>query len=231
MPENKEFTVLDVFNHGFDIENAIHLTATDGYYFESGVVTPRACEAMENEVDSLDMRVGNHVTKPINQDKPNEVKQLHARGYYSIDDEKVPIANTVSNAATIMVNRLANVIYPELKAWSPTEAGYQNYRNKSDHIGTHRDRKSDQFLAFTITINGFAKVLIRETLGDPDDYKNTRVIDEFMTNPGSAMFLRAPGLQNGHQVLHEVLPPEQGSRLILNLRMRPDILPSPKETT
>jgi hypothetical protein len=41
---------------------------------------------------------------------------------------------------------------------------------------------------------------------------------------------RSVGFGNGEQIIHEVLPPlNNEERLILNLRMRKNVLPSPKE--
>jgi hypothetical protein len=108
-----------------------------------------------------------------------------------------------------------------------SEAGYQLYRDPDHHISKHRDRRNDELLAATITIRGSAVVGIHEAIDDPDDYTNTRQVDECVTEGGTIMFLRAQGVGNGEQVIHDVSGPIDGPRLILNLRQRPNVLPSP----
>lgn len=173
------------------------------------------------------MEEGDYVRKPLNAGTSREVKQLHERAYFPIGHPDIPIATAVTGLLVRQAEEMADE-FPELAGWYPTEAGYQRYRCSDDWISPHRDRRSDQLLAFTITINGSALVRIHEPVDDSDDYSNLRVIEEFRTTPGSVMLLRAPGLASGEQVIHEVLPPDEGSRLILNLRMRPDVLTSPE---
>lgn len=180
---------------------------------------------LEKELFSLDLMEGDHVRYPINAGSKREVKQLHIRSYHSIGDDIVPVATQLSN-------KLAQVfrpLDPILSDWIPTEAGYQLYRDNNDWISPHRDRRNDQLLSATITIKGSAEVKIYDYLEDPDDYTRLKLKDTFLTSAGTLMLLRAPGLGNGEQVIHEVCPPQNGSRLILNLRTRPNVLKTPKE--
>jgi hypothetical protein len=189
-----------------------------------------ACRALADEVAGLNLEEGDHISKPINAGTSREIRQLHERFYTSIWDPRVPVAKSITERVASEVAELSYVD-PSLTGWMPNEVGYQRYRSTDDWISPHRDRRNDQILAFTITINGSALVRIYKAIDNPDDYSNIRVVDEFQTGPGSVMFLRAPGLGNGEQVIHEVRPPDEGSRLILNLRMRPDILPPPSART
>jgi hypothetical protein len=210
----------EVFQEGFDFPTYIVVAAETGYAFAPDAFSDEACDAMEAEAKGLPMEYGDHITKPINQGKPHEVRQSHERYYDDLESGNVPAALFVAESLHKASLRVTSQ-YPELAAWQLNEAGYQNYRGDSDMIGVHRDRRNDELLSVTITVNGSARVLIHEPIDNPNDYKNTQVVDEFRTEPGSAMILRAPGLASGEQVLHQVLPPEHGSRLILNLRMRP----------
>ena len=178
---------------------------------------------MEAEVASLNQTEGDYRGKVINPGTRREVRQLHERVYLPVGHDSVPVANYLSEFFVRQASALTDR-YPELAQWYPTEAGYQRYRSTEDGISLHRDRRSDELLAITITVYGKSFIRMFESLGDPDDYTKVRMIDEFLTGPGSVMFLRAPGLGNGEQVIHEAVPPEHGSRLVLNLRMRPDIL-------
>lgn len=226
----------EILNPTFDCHAALTQTAVRGYAFCTNVILPGAREAMEEEVSKLAMELGDHVKEPINEEKTIKVTQLHERAYRAIHDWEVPVATKVSTALVRricqIVSRLSDPNNPlhSLDNWAPSEAGYQRYRSASDHISPHRDRRSDQLLGATITVNGRALVRIHDPTDDPDDYSCTKVIDRFETSPGSIMFLRAPGLSSGEQVIHEVISPQQGSRLILNLRMRPDVLKNLQET-
>jgi hypothetical protein len=202
--------------------------ARQGYYFASACFSDEICRKLEAEVETLNLEEGDHLTYPINAGTSREVRQLHARAYLPIGHVDIPIANLVTQALIQEVQALTK-FYPELKSWGPTEAGYQCYRDSRDWISPHRDRRTDQLLSATLTINGSALVRIHEPVANPDDYSNLKLVDEFLTSPGSVMLLRAPGLGCGTQIIHEVLPPISGSRLILNLRMRPNILKPPSE--
>ncbi len=219
---NEQAAMPPVFSESYDFEADVRRTASQGYAFASGVFTADICRLMEAEVASLPMEFGDHVKAPINQGKPFQVQQSHERYYDELSSGNVPVAKFVAEALHSRALNLTNE-YPELADWSLNEAGYQNYRNNSDMIGVHRDRRNDQLLAVTITITGSAQVLIHEPLGDPDDYRQTRITDQFRTTAGSVMMLRATGLASGEQTLHQVMPPEHGNRLILNLRMRPPV--------
>ncbi|MEP6710448.1 MAG: hypothetical protein ABJA64_01895 [Candidatus Saccharibacteria bacterium] len=222
----------ELFKADFDLGSALYRTAVLGYAFSSNVFEGGVLEALEQEADELNLKVGDHMSTPINEGAPNEVRQRHARGYYTIDDNSVPVANNVTRLLARAVQSYSNS-YPELARWHPTEAGYQRYRNSDDSISAHRDRSSDQLLAATINVTGSTTVEIFETKGsNPMDYsqKNIKLTDSFTTSPGSLMLLRAPGfdLTDMLQTLHAVPPPTDGSRLVLNLRMRPTILENPK---
>jgi hypothetical protein len=205
----------------FDVQKAVIRAEKEGYSFSARAITQEACRAMEAEADSLDLQAS--VQSPLNEGTKREVIQSHERAYRPVNDTEVPIAAFVSRALIRRV-RNASPIYPELSVWQPTEAGYQRYRSADDGISPHRDRKSDQLLAATITISGASLIKIYEPIDDPDDYTKLRLVDEFQTQQGSMMLLKAPGLGDGQQTIHEALPPARGNRLVLNLRMRPDVL-------
>ena len=216
----------ELLSSNFNLEQAVMQTREKGYVFAATVINPYFCSLMETEIERLNLEEGDHVNYPINAGSSREVKQLHERAYFPIWHEQVPVATEVTE---LLAEEVRKMNYPELQGWHPTEAGYQRYRNTHDWISPHRDRRNDQLLSATITISGSAPVRIYEPVVDPDDYKNLRQTDEFITSPGTLMLLRAPGLGNGEQIIHEVLPPQIGSRLILNLRMRSTILKTPKE--
>jgi hypothetical protein len=213
------------FKDSFDFEAAIMQTKETGYFFAEDAITKETRTAFEAEIDSLPLEVGDHVTRPINAGKQNEVRQQHQRLYIEHGNAMAPVANMVIAGLAQAVNAMKQ--FPELRDWKLTEIGYQRYRHGNDFIGAHRDRATDKILSITYTITGSAPVRIFETLGNYWDYTNLKQVDEFVTTPGSVMLLRAPGLGNGEQVVHQVLPPLSDSRSILNLRMRPTILEQP----
>lgn len=220
----------EIVTPGCDLAEAISKAALKGYSFTPRAINLLACKAMELETDLLCMEEGDHVAHPINSGSLKEVRQLHERVYAAVGDEDIAVASAISQALIKEARRVCPPLWSQvLNKWAPTEAGYQRYRTASDHISPHRDRKTDQLLGATITINGAAVVKIHKPLGDPDDYSNLELVDEFETGRGSLMLLRASGLGSGEQVIHEVLPPCRSSRLILNLRMRPDVLKAPGE--
>jgi hypothetical protein len=146
----------------------------------------------------------------------------HDRYYVPVGHESVPVATIVAEALQFRTRALMP-LHPELAAWQPTEVGYQRYRVGEGHISPHRDSAGDELLGVTITVNGSAPVRIHDqSPGDPEDYSDLSLADEFYTRAGSAMLLRASGRGCGERTIHEVLPPSHGSRLVLNLRMRPD---------
>jgi hypothetical protein len=211
-----------------DIRSVLNITRERGYFFVPDAIDQETCAAMEREIDRLKLEFGDHVAHPINKGTSQEVQQWHERVYRPIDHPDVPIGTQICYAVS---ERLAqySIEFPELVGWLPTEIGYQRYRDAHDWISPHRDRRSDQLLSLTYTIKGSAWMRIYESEVDPPDYTRLKHVDEFLTQPGTAMFLRAPGFGSGKQVIHEVMPPLEGSRLILNLRMRPTILKSPTE--
>ncbi len=211
-----------VFKQEFDFTKAIEQTKEVGYFFGSDVLSESINELMKDEGFSLELEEGDCVNHPIWPGSKREVRQLHARSYKPRGDFTVPIASSVSEQLSLYVKSIE-----DLKLWMPSEMGYQVYRSSSDFISPHRDRKSDQMLSITFTLCGSAPVRVLKPLGHPNDYTNLAVVEEFVTRPGSIMMLRAPGLGNGEQHIHEVLPPIECPRLIINLRMRPDVLPRP----
>lgn len=215
---------MGIFESNFPFRDVLFKTIEVGYAFVSDAINPIFCQEMKDETQQLELLEGDHVNHPINIGTKREVKQLHVRAYHPIGDETVPVATKVSKLLSQEFNW-----YEGLKNWQPTEAGYQLYRNPKDWISPHRDRRNDQSLSVTITIEGSAIVNIYHPIDDPDDYNRLILKDSFLTSAGTVMFLRAPGLGSGEQIIHEVCPPLHGSRLILNLRMRPNILKSPKE--
>ncbi|HVO86174.1 MAG TPA: hypothetical protein VMT23_00380 [Candidatus Binatia bacterium] len=214
-----------VFRSSFDLESAVEITREQGYFFQAASMSPQAQEALAAEIDSLPLEVGDHVAKPINAGKANQVKQQHARAYYEYGEPLTPAANFIIESLAETVQRMRQ--FPELQDWQLTEIGYQRYRPSVDFIGAHRDRASDKLLSVTFTIVGSTTVKIFEHTGDYWDYSKIRQTDEFETDAGTTMMLRAPGFGGGEQVIHQVLPPEHGVRDILNLRMRPSVLEQP----
>jgi alkylated DNA repair dioxygenase AlkB len=226
MSKSGEFAV-EVFMPTFNLTDAIAETALQGYLFTDDALTEEIRRDLLEEVDTLPADIEDRVTRPINRGKPNEVRQQYGRSYHYLDDEDVPAANNVANLLSDAI-RAQSTRFPELNEWQATELGYQVYRpGDIDYISPHRDRASDKLLSITITISGSAIVRVLKTLGDFNDYSRLEQIDEFSTIDGSVMFLRAPGLANGERVVHQVLPPVNNIRKILNLRMRDRLLPAP----
>lgn len=213
------------FQDSFNFESAILQTKARGYFFAEDILTDEMRTGLEAEINTLALKVGDHTDKPINAGMPNEVRQQHERLYTEYGSALTPIANMLISGLAKTVRVMRSL--PELQQWQPTEIGYQRYRHHNDFIGAHRDRASDRLLSATLTITGSAPVRIFDTLGEYWDYSNLERRDEFTTTPGSLMLLRAPGLGNGEQVVHQVLPPNSDSRSILNLRMRPSVLEQP----
>lgn len=218
---------VNMFKETFDLESAISVTKDQGYFFATDAISDEMRVALEEEINSLPLKAGDHVARPINHGKPNEVQQRHERLYVPYGDIRTPVANLAIRSLTNIVRGMDAL--PELRDWQLNEIGYQRYRHSKDFIGPHRDRGSDRLLSVTVTINGAAQVKIFESKGAYWDYSNIKQTDEFVTSPGSVMLLRAPGLGSGEQVIHQVLPPEN-SRAILNLRDRPTILENPSHT-
>jgi hypothetical protein len=215
---------LSVLRSDFDLESAIEQTKNVGYFFEDNGLNEEARLALVSEIESLPLLLGDHRVKPINDGKPNEVRQQHERLYIEYGNKQTPVANLVINALVDQVHSMRRFV--ELQEWIPVEIGYQHYRSSSDFISAHRDRESDKLLSVTFTLTGSAAVEVFEPVDDYWDYTNLRKMDEFTTTPGSIMLLRAPGLGSGEQVIHKVYPPKT-SRSILNLRARETILKKP----
>lgn len=217
--------VRGIFSENFDVKEALDAVKEVGYFFALQAISNIARVRLESEIRSLLLEEGRHIEQPINAGKTTEVRQQHERFYCEVGDNRVPIATLASKG----IYQAIQAVSPELCDWRPTEIGYQRYRNTDDWISPHRDRRTDKMLAVTLTLRGSALVRVFEPLADPDDYapNNLRIIDEFKTVSGSLMMLRAPGYGSGEQVIHEVLPPDNGVRNILNLRMRPNVLAQP----
>lgn len=216
------------FPDGIALSDGIELAASQGYSFVKNGLSETACAKLAMEAAGLQMELDNQVEHPINEDTPKEITQLHERIYTGVGSKEVPAATLITNALRIRALALRYRL-PPLHKWHPNEIGYHLYRDENHHISKHTDRRTDEILAATITLNGSAKVGIHEAIDDPEDYTNTRQVDEFQADEGTIMFLRAPGLGSGEQVIHDVSPPEGGPRLVLNLRMQPNILASPSE--
>jgi hypothetical protein len=182
---------------------------------------------LERETRPLPFELGDHERHPINEGAANEVRQMHERCYRTLGDAGVPVASEVCKT---LAEDIAKLAAPDLEGWLPNEIGFQRYRSEKDRISPHRDRASDLLFSITLTIAGSAPIRIYEPETDPPDYAKLRPVEEFLTEEGSALFLRAPGFGSGRQSIHEVLPPIRAPRLILNLRMRPTILRRPGET-
>lgn len=203
-----------IFDH-IQPEDVIKTVTEKGYCFIDEFLTAEGIRSLRDESDDLDFQFQDSVTHPIWKGSRNEVRQKHSRSYHMISSGNVPAASLLSQECS--------QLFP-INGWLMTEAGYQRYRSDSDFISPHRDRRSDHLMSVTVTLAGSALVRILIPNSDHSDYTDLSVLDQFMTKPGSAMILRAPGLGSGEQVIHEVFPPESGSRLILNLRMRDSVL-------
>ncbi len=202
-----------------------------GYDFDPNAIEKFARDVLKRETNWLTFERGVYLAKPIQEHGNTTVTQIHERAYLPIGDPRIPVATWASRALAHHVgiygrNRLWGF---DVSQWEPTEAGYQRYDWPDGHISPHRDRRTDQLLGATLTLEGSAVIKIHEPKDDPDDYTNLELVNEFETRPGSLMLLRAPGAGNGKQIIHEVLPPKKGRRLVLNLRMRPDVLKAPGE--
>lgn len=205
----------EVVSRPLDFEVAVMNAAEYGFAFAEKAIGYKALEALQTEAENLHM-----IQSRMRRGK---VKQSLERAYLPVGHAEIPIATTVQKALIKQVGNLAGR-YSELGKWQPNEVGYQLYRDTDDSIGRHRDRKSDRILGATITVNGSADVAIYEPKTYDDDYDQARQVKRVQTKPGTVMFLRADGLLNGSRAIHEVFPPNEGSRLVLNFRMRPDIL-------
>lgn len=203
------------------------IVEAQGYLFVADFFDSKTCLELEQEAETLNLQFADHVANPLNAGTPQEVQQRHERAYRAVDHIDVPVSSKLCYSLAAQVT--SNLKFPTLVDWLPTEIGYQRYRNSTDWISPHRDRKSDRLLSITCTLKGSAWMKIYKSEVDPPDYSKLVQIDEFLTQPGTAMFLRAPGFGSGQQVIHEVMPPLTGDRLILNLRMRPTILKAPQK--
>ena len=88
----------EVLRDGFDFPAHVAAAAEHGYAFAPNAFTDAACMAMQAEVEGLPMEYGDHITKPINEGKPNEVRQSHERYYADLESGTVPVALFVANA-------------------------------------------------------------------------------------------------------------------------------------
>lgn len=220
--------MLNIFLKDFDLKNALFQTRDKGYYFTNSA-NSELCLNLVKEINKLSLEYGDHVKYPINKQTTYAVTQSHERHYCHLNDSLTPVANGICYNLSTLVQAYKKE-FPELGTWLLNEIGYQRYRDERDYISPHRDRWSDHLLSVTFTIFGSAKIKIYESLVTPPDYSKLKQIDEYLTISGTVMFLRAPGFGNGEQIIHEVLPPlNNEERLILNLRMRKNVLPSPKE--
>lgn len=218
---------MQVLKADVNLERILEEVITSGYCIRRSLATTKVVKALIKEMSRHNLEVGDHVSHPIQPGTLREVQQLHARSYKYLDDSQVPTSSQVCRRLASDFEHLWGK-YPELKNWLLSEIGYQRYRDHNDWISPHRDRKSDAILSITITLEGWAWLNIYQANSDPVDYKNLTRIDSILTGPGTVMFLRAPGLGSGEQVIHEVMPPIKGHRDIVNLRMRKTTLPQPK---
>lgn len=210
---------MSVFTRGFDLTQAIRAVKRDGFYLQRMALDRDTVSILTEEMDGLELEVGDHVRKPLQPGTPREVRQRHARGYFNIDDPEVPVASRVCRDLRNEVVSLEGE-YPELDNWLLSEIGYQHYMGPTHWISPHRDRRSDNLLSVTVTLQGYAWMNFYRANTDPPNYKNLTRIKSVFTGPGTVMMLRAPGLGSGEQVIHEVMPPIKGGRKIVNLRMR-----------
>ncbi len=215
-----------VFKPSFDLGQALRLTRERGYYFAADAVEEEVRQGMQAEINKLPLELEDKATYPIRKGTETEVKQLHSRAYRELAHPDVPYGSKICQALAEVVQG-TGMFVDELASWLLTEIGYQRYRQDSDWIAPHRDRRSDKFLSITFTISGSAWMRIYKSKVNPPDYRQLEIIDSFLTQPGTVMFLRAPGFGSGEQEIHEVMPPKNGVRDILNLRMQPTLLRHP----
>lgn len=218
-----------VFQDTFDLRTVLERTRAAGYAFVGSAITEELRNALAEELCRLPLEAGDHERHPINLGAPNQVRQMHERAYRPLGHEDVPTGSALCRALSELAAPLLPD-YAELIGWMPSEIGYQQYRDARDWISPHRDRISDKKLSITFTIFGSAWIRIHASETDPPRYDRLRETDAFLAEPGTAFFLRAPGLGDGVQVIHEVDPPLIAPRGILNLRMRDTTLKPPAET-
>lgn len=212
---------MNILSSDLHIPEILERIRSTGYTFVKNGLNEETRQTLLNEINTLPLEEGNHIYHAINKGKPNEVRQLHERAYYVLNDPAVPIASEVCKQLQKELR---------LDSWLLNEIGYQRYRSSSDWISPHRDRKSDKILSITFTLSGSANINIYHPTTPETDYHHLKKVDTFLSEPGTIFFLRAPGLGSGEQIIHEVMPPVVAPRNILNLRMRNTLLPSPKNT-
>lgn len=175
---------MSVFSEKVNLFEVVEIVKERGYLFVADALTQGSLAGWVHESNGLTYEEGDHVTHPINKGKSNEVHQLHARSYHFLGDPLIPF----TNAACLEIAQQV-----PLPGWCPTEIGFQRYRNSKEWISPHRDRRSDQLFSVTFTLAGSAWVHVLKANTDPPDYRDLTRVDSFLTQPGTAMFLRAPG--------------------------------------
>jgi len=198
---------------------ALAATRERGYAFEDDGLLATAQSALKAEAEQLSLESIDQDTVPIRAKTVSEVRQRLARACAAPGDPSFATAAALAATMAAAIKEIAPQL-PELAGWSATELCYQLYRDSSERVSPHRDPKTYQLLGVTITIAGMTRIRIFEPLGAPNDYTKLRPADEYIARPGSMMFLRSTGFGTGERIIHEALPPEHGSRLILNLRLR-----------
>lgn len=214
-----------------DLRALLFQARNQGYAFATRAIGESWLGALQMEIQSLPLEREDRVREPINQGSPKQVvQQFHGRAYRPIGHSDVPLASRFADELADHITEYGDE-FPELRGWRGKEIGYQSYRDATDHISPHRDRASDQLLSATVTLAGRAVVRIHRSLVEPPDYNQLALREEFLTGPGTLMLLRAPGFGSGERIIHEVLPPLERPRDILNLRQRDDVLKSAAERT
>lgn len=210
-----------IFENGGELSEAVVQAKEQGYGLARRVLSPKARTMLILEAASLELDLHDRSEQPINSGTDQEISLKYEQYYRGLGDPTILEASSVARELhkRAMMLRFRKG-YKGLHGWLPNSIGYQRYGDDSHHISPHRDAASDQLLRATITLQGSASVRIHEALGNPDEYTNTQVIDELEAQPGDIMFLRAPGLGDGGRVVHEALPPKDGTRLILDLSMK-----------
>lgn len=217
------------FAQGFDVRSALEETRDVGYAFRASAMDGAVLASLLLEIRTLPLEAGDHLRHPINRGASNEVRQMHERAYRPLGHADVPAATALCRALASAAAPLLDVL-PELADWLPNEVGYQRYRDGADRISPHRDRASDRLIGVTVTLEGAAEIRIHAAETDPPDYARVRQADAFTARAGTVLFLRAPGFGGGAQIIHEVCPPSEAPRSILNLRQRPTVLKPPAHT-
>lgn len=216
---------MSIFVPSFDVERALLRVREDGFFFQRQAIAPEWVSRLRAESEGLALSPVTSEVEVMQRGRRNEVHQRHIRQYRALGEAEIPEASSACHALAEAVSPFAEGL--GLRGWLLNEIGYQRYQPYTDFISPHSDRWSDRLLSVTISLSSYAWMNLYDPLTDPVDYTHLRRFKSVLLGPGSVMLLRAPGFGSGEQVIHGVMPPFAGVRDILNLRMRPTVLPQP----